>query len=192
MRNEPLILQGGENKTVNRIPVPFPVGHLGWVSPFQRLERPPLAAPFQQFRPGNRVIQVQLGRFSQTRIGSPHSHPFFEIRDYRVLQFWSIVRHFEPILVADGPNHNALLRLSRYDHRALVASRQKGVAVIQGQSGLAFVHAVMALVTTLRQDRPDLAFKKLHLPGWHSKNRPTGTCSQNEINPEIHGKAWKA
>ena len=69
----------------------------------------------------------------------------------------------------DGPDENAVIRLSWFDHAAILAAREQGIAIIQGQSRLSLVHAIVAIVAMLRQNRPYLRFEEGDLFGSHAE-----------------------
>ena len=120
-----------------------------------RLERPMLPLLVGRL-PGAGLLR--RGRTSVVGPGSPGLDPFFHDRDL-VARQERAGRHFDPAVVLDRGNEQALRGIARHDRRTAVAPLHERRSRIEPQARLRLVVAV-ALHALLEQERPDLPLEE--------------------------------
>ena len=90
--------------------------------------------------------------------------------------------------VADGLDQGALFRVAGHDRGAGFAALQPARRVIEAEPRLDFLVRRVALVTTLREQGPDLLFEELDVPGFRSAHKRSG---QQRASGQREGCRWE-
>ena len=189
-RPKPAFLHLREEKPINRMLRPRGVLHLGHGRLSHRLKTPPVFARLEGCLPAH--VGRRRGRRNRrrlvTRIDRALVDPGHKIRDDGIRKLRPVLRHFGIRgLVSDALDEQALLRITRYEHRAGVSALAQSVPIIHAQSALLLLCPV-TFVAFIDQRRPDALLEKIE-PVWRRRKRGSnGKYQDAQSNPGSPGR----